>query len=842
MTVGPTRSFVLQHIVIAISLARCAVVAVAFLFLVVQRGADAPWLNICFVAAFGITGAVLVRGGWRDERAGWIGVAFLAAATTFGDLIGSRVGTNPTQAGLWNWASSVRPLFMVRVDALLPYFIWRFVADFPRLGRAIETSTQVLRWQRISLLIGLGLVAANVAWFGALTSNPIIAAVLAPLSRYYNDGVGVWFWLLVFGATVPALLEVIRRNRLAPDEERRRTRLLAWTFALGLAPTAVNLIIDVVPGIREAVPLSLGRWLIYPSLLAIPVVAAWAILVRHALDPSLVLRQAVQYAFARSSILVGVAAPLLIATVIATRTGGVWPAAADPRIAWLIAGGALALAATSHRAGILDWIDRRFFREQYDARHILAGLVDRCRWAGSRGELDTMLRAEIERALHPDLVDILFLDPHAGRFRGEQLRPIEQGSRLVATVSRADEPMRVDLELRSGRVSSLPEEDRLWLADGGVRLLVPLRDAADQMVALIALGERRSELPFSEEDVTLLASVASAAEMAIGYHRLHTVDQPSDAASDDEPAQECETCGTVASGISACCGEPTQYAALPAVVGGKFRIEQRIGRGGMGVVYRAADLALGRQVAVKTLPFTSPDHVIRMRREARAMALVSHPHLAQIYGAESWHGRPMLVVELFPAGTLADRLTGGPLSGTELRALALALASALAAVHRAGILHRDVKPANIAVSEDGIYKLLDFGLARLAPGIRIAGTGSADTLTGKSEPTVGLTADGSVLGTPSYMPAAALRGAAPHQSFDVWSACVVLYEAASGVHPFAGVRLADLPAAVAAGAPAPPPIVPVAMRALLRDALAPHHAINIRTASDLAARIRSIAE
>jgi hypothetical protein len=529
-----------------------------------------------------------------------------------------------------------------------------------------------------------------------------------------------------------------------------------------------------------------------------------------------------------------------MATVLATSSDGGWRAAADPRIAWLIAGGALAIAVTSHRAGILDWIDRRFFRDQYDARHILAGLVDRCRWAGSRGELDAMLRAELNRALHPDLVDILFLDAAAGRFRGEQLRPIGQASRLVATVSRADEPMRVDLEMSEGRVASLPDEDRLWLADGGVRLLMPLRDAADQTVALVALGERRSELPYSDEDLTLLASVASAAEMAIGYHRLHAVAQPPAADTDDEPAQECKTCGMVGSGFSECCGEPTQRAALPEVVGGKFRIERRIGRGGMGVVYRATDLTLGRHVAVKTLPFTSPDHVIRMRREARAMALVSHPHLAQIYGAESWHGRPMLVVELFPAGTLADRLAHGPLVGAELGALALALASALDAVHRAGILHRDVKPTNIAIAEDGVYKLLDFGLARLAPGIRMAGTGSPDALTAKSEPTVGLTADGSVLGTPRYMPAAALRGAAPDPSFDIWSACVVLYEAASGVHPFASVGLADLPAAVAAGAPDPPPIVTAAMRALLRDALAPQHSITIRTAADFVDRIRSI--
>ena len=153
-------------------------------------------------------------------------------------------------------------------------------------------------------------------------------------------------------------------------------------------------------------------------------------------------------------------------------------------------------------------------------------------------------------------------------------------------------------------------------------------------------------------------------------------------------------------------------APLPRVLLGKLELRERLGEGGMGLVYRAFDRELERSVAVKTLPRVSGESTLRLRQEARSMAAVSHPGVAVIYGVESWQGLPFLVVEHLAGGTLARRL-GSPWPVDEALRLGADLADALDAIHRRGLLHRDVKPSNIGFDGEAHPKLLDFGLARL---------------------------------------------------------------------------------------------------------------------------------
>src|SRR4029453_5469271 len=131
----------------------------------------------------------------------------------------------------------------------------------------------------------------------------------------------------------------------------------------------------------------------------------------------------------------------------------------------------------------------------------------------------------------------------------------------------------------------------------------------------------------------------------------------------------------------------------------------------MGVVYVARDPALGRDVALKTLPAHRGDAIGRLRDEARAMAALNHPALATLYGVELWRGTPVLVVEYMTGGTLAARLATGPMSLAEIVALGVCIADALIYMHARGVLHRDVKPGNIGMTADGTVKLLDFGLS-----------------------------------------------------------------------------------------------------------------------------------
>ena len=241
-------------------------------------------------------------------------------------------------------------------------------------------------------------------------------------------------------------------------------------------------------------------------------------------------------------------------------------------------------------------------------------------------------------------------------------------------------------------------------------MLVPLRRTPTSLAALLALGPKRSGLAYSAADRPVLAAVAASVGLALENHRLKS----SPSGDDEEPAEECLDCGVLfASGAVACsCGGALAHAPVPLTLRQAFRFERRLGAGGMGVVYRAADLSLRRTVAIKTLPRVSPMRAERLRDEARTMARLQHPHLATIHGVETWRGTPLLVVEFLAGGTLADRLRTGPLPLATVAGLGLRLSDALEHIHQADMVHCDIKPSNIGFSASGAVKLLDFGLAQ----------------------------------------------------------------------------------------------------------------------------------
>jgi serine/threonine protein kinase len=248
------------------------------------------------------------------------------------------------------------------------------------------------------------------------------------------------------------------------------------------------------------------------------------------------------------------------------------------------------------------------------------------------------------------------------------------------------------------------------------------------------------------------------------------------------------------------CGGPLREGLAPHVLRGTFRFDRRIGAGGMGVVYHAVDLGLGREVALKTLPSTTPEHERRLRREAQAMASIVHPNLAVIYGIETWRGTPFLVEEYLAGGTLAHRLEAGPLSVAAALDLAITLCAVLADLHVSGIIHCDLKPSNIGFSQNGTAKLLDFGLAFL---LRDAsGLTRTTAIDGPAEPgdaeSVIITHRG-IVGTPPYMCPEAIRGLQPVPGFDLWSLAVVCFEAIAGRRPFLGGNSFEVFQAVASG-------------------------------------------
>jgi serine/threonine protein kinase/tetratricopeptide (TPR) repeat protein len=228
---------------------------------------------------------------------------------------------------------------------------------------------------------------------------------------------------------------------------------------------------------------------------------------------------------------------------------------------------------------------------------------------------------------------------------------------------------------------------------------------------------------------------------------------------------------------------------------GHYEIVSPLGEGGVGRVYLARDLQLGRRVALKFLDESFAQDAARLRRferEARAASALSHPNILTVYATGSEAGMPFIVTELVEGQTLRQALAAGPMHPAEGLRVAIQIAEALGAAHAAGIVHRDIKPENVMLRPDGYVKVLDFGLAKLTEQTSQAEPGEDTSGPGSS----GLTAPGAVLGTARYMSPEQARGAGVDARTDIFSLGVVLYEMLAGASPFDGATTTDVLAAI----------------------------------------------
>jgi len=278
-----------------------------------------------------------------------------------------------------------------------------------------------------------------------------------------------------------------------------------------------------------------------------------------------------------------------------------------------------------------------------------------------------------------------------------------------------------------------------------------------------------------------------------------------------------------------------------------YKILDKLGEGGMGVVYRAVDLRLGRQVAVK---FLSPKvaqegfALERFQREARAASSLNHPHICAIYDIGRHDGQPFLVMELLDGRTLRARINGAPLPVDTMLELAGQIADALDAAHAVGIIHRDIKAANIFVTDHGQIKILDFGLAKLVPTGPSAGADAyADTvMAATAAPHV--TSTGQTLGTLSSMSPEQTRGEELDARSDLFSCGVVLYEMATGGEPFRGRTSALVTDAILHETPRPPsewnPALAPEFDQIVAKALEKDRELRYQSAADLRADLKRL--
>ncbi len=632
---------------------------------------------------------------------------------------------------------------------------------------------------------------------------------------------GVYFgsFALALSINVFALFEGVRRYHVNHDaNERRRIRMAVYTAVPGVIGYAVKEglpIVAMLTGARAPVfPWPVAAFLQF--LVLLPAFGlTYAVGVARVLGPALVLRRGLQYALANRALAVLTLLPAA-ALVYALLSKNLVQIVTSGSVLYLVLFLAtVAIARYRERARL--WLDQQFFREEYDARKILLSLASRVRFETDPGDLASLVVQQIDQALHPEVTGMLASGIADGQMVpvtsvGRDLAPLALDGGIVTMLRWSDEPLEIFMDDPRSPARRLPPAEIGWLERTGAALMVPVLGAERALVAVLVLGAKRSEQAYSKEDRELLASIAAQVGLGLDVARLRrrvAEQAPTTTAQMTRmlapPMMECPRCGRCEDAGTAICpadGAELRAGPTPRVIDNKYRIDQLLGRGGMGAVYRSRDVRLDRQVAVKVVRpdlLDDNDARRRFRREAQLVARLQHPGIVSIFDFGTLDsGGAYLVMELVRGEDLRRVLhREGRLDAARAVRILSAVCAAIDAAHQDGVLHRDLKPENILLpggtADFSVAKVLDFGVAKLV----------AEPPHGieqdRSDVHATLTMAGTIVGTPAYMAPEQLRAAPPGPRTDVFALGVIAYEMLTGDLPFGRGTLTDVVLAQARG-------------------------------------------
>jgi GAF domain-containing protein len=777
----------------------------------------------------------------RQREAVLFALAALAAAPPIlvrsGATAAQRAGAlEPWEDWLVTASHLPSPLHLVLALA----FVFAFPAR-PALGRGWVALRVAV--SGIGLLVWCGSASADIA--GAVQSRlDVVAAWEHPaLWRAARRAIELYPGL-AFGLMIAVVVAKYRGTAALSD--RSRMSWLVTSIVVGILPSALYYALRaglVLTG-RETEGIHWLSDLGALTLTAVPLGVGYA-LVRHQIfDIRVVVRRGLGYLLARGSLQAAALVPALLIGIEISRDPAqpVGHLVSRRPAVWVALVGSLLLLFARPR--IVAWLDRRFFRAPYEPEMVLLSLLQEI---GSQDTVEDLARAtaaRIQAALHPQSVQVFLREANTGDL---VRRYASDGVTGTATMGPSSSAVRI--AERDGRPVLLPPEveGARAVEPQPAVVAVPIGGGERPLSGLLLLGAKLSEEPYSTKDLQLLETIAGQLAIANENATLRRQVDEGQRVRQEVLArldgrginlvQECPVCGSCFDRGERSCERhgPVLTLSLPVerTVDARWRLERRLGRGGMGTVYEATDLRLGRRVALKFMHATTlGDDGARRRfeREARALARLQHPHLVSLFDfGNAGAAGAYLVMELVTGPSLRDELRGNtPLAPAAIADWFDQILDAVAFAHRNGVIHRDLKPENIVLTgERGAWdaKVLDFGVARFR-------------LPGQAE-SIELTETGAIVGTLAYMAPEQVLGLRVDERADVFALGVILVETLTGRHPF---RRVDADRTIAAILGEPVTLggedgPPADLEAILRDTLAKERDRRLGSVEELRARV-----